>query len=534
MAKKIREEVAQEKERQLKNLEKVKNQELDCWRQNVLAQKNHDYTNAVFQIGAAHRAAQEENQENEAKKMQRTKAQAEKFRQQIRARRSCQNQLLNGRDRGQCLEFGQQSKTPLKDKCTERSLPVKRKKCANVCFKKLNEYCAAISSNSSESESDYDSSSTLQDSSFLDNCDCEEKATQTSAKISAKLQQTPAVILDVEVSSSDEVIITNPREMTDTHATNNRQFSAVNRNQQTETASHDDGNDGNDQQIESNPSSRYVNSTESQPASQNCNIDINQNLTKKTIKLPKFTQVSDLLNRKHQEENAENSQRRINLKSPQKSKSPAKKSVSPTKIAVIPCSPAKTTTKSTTRPLPKSYNPPPSVPKSPMKKNCTKSPQKSVNKQNKKPAKSLPTKTTSSPKKAAHSKNIPKPLSRTSDISKQTKELMSKEKAYHPPPPSGASSSQSAATVTLFPGGSQGKSSISARSYTTQFNGQNVKVQYYDYKNKFSKSYDQPNNIQREIPVSAPMGEIDNNARQQAEVEKELNVKHNEQIEQLR
>ncbi|KAH8383275.1 hypothetical protein KR009_007658 [Drosophila setifemur] len=70
MAKKIREEVAAEKKRQIDKLQDVKERELNAWREHVLVKKHQDYRSAIFQVGAAHRAAKEENERNEALKQE--------------------------------------------------------------------------------------------------------------------------------------------------------------------------------------------------------------------------------------------------------------------------------------------------------------------------------------------------------------------------------------------------------------------------------------------------------------------------------
>ncbi|KAH8341185.1 hypothetical protein KR074_008972 [Drosophila pseudoananassae] len=70
LARKIREDVAAEKKRQIKNLEDLKQKELNAWREHVLVKKHQDYRSAIFQVGAAHQAAKEENERNEALKQQ--------------------------------------------------------------------------------------------------------------------------------------------------------------------------------------------------------------------------------------------------------------------------------------------------------------------------------------------------------------------------------------------------------------------------------------------------------------------------------
>ncbi|KAH8268354.1 hypothetical protein KR026_005496 [Drosophila bipectinata] len=70
LARKIREDVAAEKKKQIKNLEDLKQKELNAWREHVLVKKHQDYRSAIFQVGAAHQAAKEENERNEVLKQQ--------------------------------------------------------------------------------------------------------------------------------------------------------------------------------------------------------------------------------------------------------------------------------------------------------------------------------------------------------------------------------------------------------------------------------------------------------------------------------
>ncbi|XP_030376255.1 uncharacterized protein LOC115625360 [Scaptodrosophila lebanonensis] len=68
LARKIRQDVEDEKSRQLQKLEQIKQKELNAWREHVLVKKHQDYRGSIFQVGAAHRAAQAENQINEQQK----------------------------------------------------------------------------------------------------------------------------------------------------------------------------------------------------------------------------------------------------------------------------------------------------------------------------------------------------------------------------------------------------------------------------------------------------------------------------------
>ena len=296
MARKIREDVAEEKQRQLRNLEAIKTQELDCWRSHVLEQKNHDYREAIFQVGSAHRAAQKENEQTQAHKMAKTRAQAEKFRQQLRARRSCgQNAGNMNNKEALCRSFSSPKGQSSRHVADKRSLPVKRKKMSKVCFKKLNELCANIDSCSGDSgsDSDTDSSSTLSSckspnssSNGSEEC-CEEKGTQTVSKGKSRLVQTPAVVLDVQQDSSESVIITCPAEMADTHAKTNRKFCRVVCTSPEPSQAKQKNVDRKAISDSSNAqlsSQKAASSSVNQPAA-----------ASKSTKPPRFTAVSDLL-----------------------------------------------------------------------------------------------------------------------------------------------------------------------------------------------------------------------------------------------
>ncbi|XP_055849347.1 interaptin isoform X3 [Episyrphus balteatus] len=73
IAKKMRTNLELEKEKQLKKIEQIKAQEMEMWRQNVLAQKEKDFRSSIFQIGTAHRAAQLENTNKNKKKVTKSK-----------------------------------------------------------------------------------------------------------------------------------------------------------------------------------------------------------------------------------------------------------------------------------------------------------------------------------------------------------------------------------------------------------------------------------------------------------------------------
>ena len=85
MAKKIREDVNEEKNRQLKKLHDTKEQEMECWRQHALERTGEDYRTAIFQIGTAHKAARMERQEQAEK--QKAQGTYKDFKKQVAARK---------------------------------------------------------------------------------------------------------------------------------------------------------------------------------------------------------------------------------------------------------------------------------------------------------------------------------------------------------------------------------------------------------------------------------------------------------------
>ncbi|KAH8278512.1 hypothetical protein KR018_004324 [Drosophila ironensis] len=70
VARKIREDVTAERKRQINNLQQAQESQLNAWREHALAQKHNDCRSAIFQVGAAHRAAREETERAELLKQQ--------------------------------------------------------------------------------------------------------------------------------------------------------------------------------------------------------------------------------------------------------------------------------------------------------------------------------------------------------------------------------------------------------------------------------------------------------------------------------
>lgn len=253
MARKIRNDVAAEKDRQLRNLEAIKAQELECWRQHVLDQKNNEYRQAIFQIGTAHNAAKMENEamaERQAAKEQERKQFKKKTNERIgvKPKQNIKKVLQTA---------GTQTPNVLiKDK--KKKTPKKRKR--KICPKDHTSTCHCTSS---ESESDDDNSlhSDENDSELQSNssksemtksvticpcpkvikCPCtsssssssllsptctDEEEPEKSSDIQNKnvvLSKNPPVIVDIDVNSNDSISIT-AGEIKDKYAQSNRQY----------------------------------------------------------------------------------------------------------------------------------------------------------------------------------------------------------------------------------------------------------------------------------------------------------------------
>nr|XP_014085550.1 uncharacterized protein LOC106614364 [Bactrocera oleae] len=253
LARKIRNDVAAEKDRQLRNLEAIKAQELECWRQHVLDQKNNEYRQAIFQIGTAHNAAKIENEamaERQAAKEQERKQFKKKTNERIgvKPKQNIKKVLQTA---------GTQTPNVLiKDK--KKKTPKKRKR--KICPKDHTSTCHCTSS---ESESDDDNSlhSNENDSELQSNssksemtksvticpcpkvikCPCtsssssssllsptctDEEEPEKSSDIQNKnvvLSKNPPVIVDIDVNSNDSISIT-AGEIKDKYAQSNRQY----------------------------------------------------------------------------------------------------------------------------------------------------------------------------------------------------------------------------------------------------------------------------------------------------------------------
>ncbi|XP_016960246.1 uncharacterized protein LOC108031392 isoform X2 [Drosophila biarmipes] len=217
LARHIREEVAAEKKRQIEKLEQVKQKELNAWREHVLVKKHQDYRSAIFQVGAAHRAAREENQRIEQQKQERIEK-IQKCRKQALKRsgkasvelRATNGMNLNSEGRataGTQTSLVEDKENRLVSGCHKPCCKGKRKRTASCS-------CATTDEEEEEGESSQDDSSILISESPTSN---------------RRLQKTPPVILDVEINETISESHKNPEglDINDRFIQTNRKFSHV-------------------------------------------------------------------------------------------------------------------------------------------------------------------------------------------------------------------------------------------------------------------------------------------------------------------
>ncbi|XP_073824759.1 anastral spindle 1 [Musca autumnalis] len=229
IAEKIRNDVKETKRKEMEKYEATKAQEFEEWRRQALQQNKHECSEAIFQLGAAHKAARAENQAR-AEKQAATKTQGtyKEFRKQMEARRR-KNENVQ-KEKPSTSSKGQSSCTDCQFKCKCYTIGQEeaQKRKRNSCL---------YSSDSDTLSSDEETSDeeTLKDTPSLTTLSpCKSPTTTTTAtqtslkqKQTKHLKQTPAVYMDVEVGSDDSVLITGPVEVKDKHAEYNRQFSSV-------------------------------------------------------------------------------------------------------------------------------------------------------------------------------------------------------------------------------------------------------------------------------------------------------------------
>lgn len=227
MARKIREDVAAEKARQAEKYEQIKQQELNAWREHVVAKKHHDYRTAVFQVGAAHRAALAEIEKTEQQKQLRAK------KMQKCRRLASKSQLTKKSVTNVVRMYGEKVQNAEGRVTAGTQTPVQQSKdsgkenrlCNRNCRRRLDSAkrkrrpCVQDDDNLSEVDLELDDLLT-EDSS------CDE---HTLTSETGKLRKTPPVILDVDRESEDSLDICshNGIEINDRHMETNRQFSRI-------------------------------------------------------------------------------------------------------------------------------------------------------------------------------------------------------------------------------------------------------------------------------------------------------------------
>ncbi|XP_039495429.1 uncharacterized protein LOC120454299 isoform X1 [Drosophila santomea] len=219
LARQIREEVAAEKRRQIDKLEQVKQKELDAWREHVLVKKHQDYRSAIFQVGAAHRAAQKENERIEQQKQERIEK-IQRCRKQAMKRsgkasvelRATNAMNLNAEGRasaGTQTTVVEDKENRLESGCNKPCCKGKRKRTTS---------CGCASTDGEDEKED--DASSQDDSSIL---------LSESPISNRRLQKTPPVILDVEIEETISETHKNPEGMdiNDRFMQTNRKFSHV-------------------------------------------------------------------------------------------------------------------------------------------------------------------------------------------------------------------------------------------------------------------------------------------------------------------
>ncbi|XP_033167594.1 uncharacterized protein LOC117145879 [Drosophila mauritiana] len=219
LARQIREEVAAEKRRQIDKLEQVKQRELNAWREHVLAKKHQDYRSAVFQVGAAHRAAKEENERMEQQRQERIDK-IRRCRQQALKRSAKASVELRATNTMNLNAEGRASagtQTPIVEDKENRMESGCNKPCCKGKRKRTTS-CGCTSTDAEDGKDDDASSD--DDSSIL----IIESPTSNRC-----LQKTTPVILDVEIEETISETHKNPEGMdiNDRFIQTNRKFSHV-------------------------------------------------------------------------------------------------------------------------------------------------------------------------------------------------------------------------------------------------------------------------------------------------------------------
>ncbi|XP_022211600.2 arginine-glutamic acid dipeptide repeats protein-like, partial [Drosophila obscura] len=245
LARKIREDVAAEKKRQIDRLEQTKQDELKVWREHVLVKKHQDYRSAIFQVGSAHRAAKAETERTEKRKQEKIdkmkncrlramKRNAGKTNVKLR---STAGMNLNAQGRA---TTGTQTPLPQLPQAVEpddkenrasggathnyQSNPMK-----SCCDDHPDCFC--LTTDDEDACDDFVCESS--DSSILHLDDDGEEQTRPSSPKSdatSKLKKNPTVILDVDIDDADCRVIntcTTGMDINDRYIQTNRKFSHV-------------------------------------------------------------------------------------------------------------------------------------------------------------------------------------------------------------------------------------------------------------------------------------------------------------------
>nr|XP_013101634.1 unnamed protein product [Stomoxys calcitrans] len=230
IAEKIRNDVKESKLKAKQKYESTKAEEFEQWRQKALQKNKMEYSEAIFQVGSAHKAAQAENKAQADKHKSKPQTYKE-FRKQMLARKHDKENMPTTQTF--CNQIHVCPNTVGQDKC-----------CGNCKLTtdeahKRKRYTSFSSSDSETTDSDEETSNeeTLKETSSI-SCSMSptKSATTTSNNIATQtsiiraeknLKKTPAVYMDVEVGSDDSILISAPLEINDKHAEYNRQFSRI-------------------------------------------------------------------------------------------------------------------------------------------------------------------------------------------------------------------------------------------------------------------------------------------------------------------
>ncbi|XP_001989482.2 uncharacterized protein LOC6563333 [Drosophila grimshawi] len=238
LARTIRQEVAAEQTRQLENLENIKQQEFNAWREHVVAKKFQDYRTSMFQVGAAHRAAQAETEKIElGKQLRLQKIKNCRLTAKRATKPTATNVLRATGGMGLNVEgrVSAGTQTPVQaDKVNDckENRSCNRPRCKSTrnhnSGKRKRQPCCQNNDNHQDESDNEEIIESLSDSS--NSCDEPTAAQPTTSEASVRrLQKTPPIILDVDDESEDslEICSIDGIEINDMHMQTNRKFSRV-------------------------------------------------------------------------------------------------------------------------------------------------------------------------------------------------------------------------------------------------------------------------------------------------------------------